>query len=34
MDTSFAVFTPQEGAVLDQISLQAIAAVPNMFWVL
>ena len=31
MDTSFAVFTPQEGAVLDQISLQAIAAVPNMF---
>ena len=26
MDTSFAVFTPQEGAVLDQISLQAIAS--------
>ena len=31
MDTSFAVFTPQEGAVLDQISLQAIASIPNMF---
>ena len=31
MDTSFAVFSPQEGAVLDQISLQAIAEVPNLF---
>ena len=31
MDTSFAVFSPQEGAVLDQINLQAIAEVPNMF---
>ena len=31
MDTSFAVFSPPKGAVLDQISLQAIAEVPNMF---
>ncbi len=29
MDASIAVFSPQEGAVLDQISLQAIADVPN-----
>lgn len=29
MDTSFAVFAPKDGAILDQISLQAIADVPN-----
>ncbi len=29
MDANIAVFSPQEGAVLDQISLQAIADVPN-----
>ena len=31
MDISFAVFTPQDGAILDQVSLQAIADVPDMF---
>lgn len=29
MDSSFAVFAPQEGAVLDQISLQAISNIPS-----
>ena len=29
MDTTFAIFAPQNGAVLDQISLQAISDVPN-----
>ena len=30
MDASFAVFAPKDGAVLDQVSLQAIADVPNL----
>lgn len=29
MDSSFAVFSPKEGAIVDQISLQAIADVPS-----
>ncbi len=29
MDGSFSVFVPSEGAILDQVSLQAIADVPN-----
>ena len=29
MDNSFAVFAPKEGAILDQVSLQAIADVPS-----
>ena len=30
MDASFAVFAPKDGAILDQVSLQAIADVPNL----